>query len=71
MLQKDTKIKITANQINGGQLLNLNAKVIRLINDDHHINGTPASYHIKINTNQGWWSNKHMGLYANQFEVVL
>lgn len=70
MLQKDTKIKITANQINGGQLLNLNAKVIRLINDDHHINGTPANYHIKINTNQGWWSNKHMSLYANQFEVV-
>ena len=70
MLQKDTKIKITADQVNGGQLLNLNAKVIRLINDEHKLNGTPASYHVKINTNQGWWSNKHLALYANQFEVV-
>jgi len=71
MLQKDTKIKITKDcPYNGGQLANLNAKIIRLLKDKHHANGTPASYHIKIDTNQGWFSNKHMGLSTNHFEVL-
>ena len=70
MLQKDTKIKINKDcQYNGGQLANLTGKIIRLITDKHNVNGTPASYHVKIDTNQGWFSNKHMGLFINDFEV--
>ena len=71
MLQKDTKIRITENcQCNGGQLVNLTGKIIRLINDVHYASGRPAEYHIKIDTNQGWFSNKHMGLPTTAFEVV-
>lgn len=71
MLQKDTKIKITENcQCNSGQLVNLTGKIIRLLQDEQKLNGTPPSYHIKIDTNQGWYSNKHMGLFITDFEVV-
>ena len=71
MLQKDTKIKITKDcPYNSGELANLTGKIIRLLKDEYKLNGTPPSYHVKLDTNQGWWSNKHMGLFINDFEVL-